>query len=127
MIVLDSSVLIGSMFEKDAHHAASVRLLREAAGKSLGVATVTMAECLVLPARSGRLHVAVQMLRDLDIVEIAMASDAATQLAQLRADTGLKMPDVCVLLAATQVRGIIATFDARLSAAAEAQGIPTVS
>lgn len=49
---------------------------------------------------------------------MGLNDDAPTRLALLRAGTGLKLPDCCVLLAAEQTRGTIATFDGRLTAAA---------
>jgi predicted nucleic acid-binding protein len=44
-------------------------------------------------------------------------------LAGLGAATGLKLPDCCVLLAAEQVDGAVATFDDRLAAVARERGV----
>jgi predicted nucleic acid-binding protein len=44
-------------------------------------------------------------------------------LAALRAGTGLKLPDCCVLQAAEQAHAGIATFDDRLAAAARELGV----
>ena len=49
---------------------------------------------------------------------------AAQHLAQLRVDTGLKLPDCIVLLTALHQRGILAIFDDRLRRAALDQGVP---
>jgi predicted nucleic acid-binding protein len=45
------------------------------------------------------------------------------RLAMLRAGTGLKMPDCCVLLAAEQAHGSLATLDDRLATAATERGL----
>jgi predicted nucleic acid-binding protein len=55
---------------------------------------------------------------------------AAPRLAEIRAHTGLKMPDCCVLLAAERLSASkLATFDARLAQVAAEHGLavlPTV-
>lgn len=127
MIVLDASVLIGFIFEQDAHHDAAVALLRNAAGEEFGASSMTMAEVLVLPARVGRLPAAVRMLHELGVAEVPLPGDCAVQLAQLRADSGLKLPDCCVLLAALMTGGALATFDEQLASAAAARNILAVT
>lgn len=49
------------------------------------------------------------------------------QLARLRADTGLKMPDCCVLLAAEHTAARVASFDEQLIKAASARHLDTVT
>jgi predicted nucleic acid-binding protein len=46
-------------------------------------------------------------------------------LAQLRTDTGLKLPDCCVLLAAQDHDARVASFDTDLLNAADKQGLAT--
>jgi hypothetical protein len=53
--------------------------------------------------------------------------DTAVRLAQLRADTGLKMPDCCVLLAARDSGASIASFDHRRLQGATDHSLPIVS
>jgi hypothetical protein len=48
---------------------------------------------------------------------------AAETLAQLRAETVLKMPDCCVLLSALDQQARLASFDDRLVKAALARGV----
>ena len=127
MIVLDASVLIGFIFDQDPHHAAAVALLREAAGGSFGVSPVTLAEALVAPTRLGRVKAAERMLLEIGVTEIPLPPDAAGQLAELRVESGVKMPDCCVLLAAITSHGAVATFDSRLANAATARHIPTIT
>jgi predicted nucleic acid-binding protein len=53
-----------------------------------------------------------------------LPGDAAGQLAELRAHTGLKLPDCCVLLTAERHGPAeIATFDARLARVAVERGL----
>jgi len=51
-----------------------------------------------------------------------LREDWPAWLAVLRADTNLKLPDCCVLLAAEQTHGAVATFDDRLATAARERG-----
>lgn len=123
MIVLDASVLIGFIFDQDAHHAAAVALLRDEAGNAFGVSPVTLAEALVAPTRLGRVAAAERMLLEIGVTEIPLPRDAALQLAELRVESGLKMPDCCVLLAAITSNGAVATFDSRLKSVATSRDI----
>lgn len=127
MIVLDASVLIGYLDGDDAHHAAAREILRAAVDEEFGISTLTLAEVLVAPTRTGRLDAVLEVLRELDVEEIAFSSDAAVRLAELRAITGLKMPDCCVLLSASTAGAAVASLDARLLRAASEQGLPVVS
>jgi predicted nucleic acid-binding protein len=119
VIVLDASVLIAHLDERDALHEQAVERLLAAAGETLGCSTLTLAEVFVGPARRGRLADAREAVAALEIEEIPLASGAAGDLATLRADTGLKLPDCCVLLAAREIgaSGVL-TFDERLAKAA---------
>ena len=123
MIVLDASVLIGFIFDQDAHHAAAVALLRDEAGNAFGVSPVTLAEALVAPTRLGRVAAAKRMLLEIGVTEIPLPRDAALQLAELRVESGLKMPDCCALLAAITSNGAVATFDSRLKSVATSRDI----
>lgn len=127
MIVLDASVLIGFMFEQVDHHAAAVALLRSVAGQPLGVSRLTLAEVLVVPTRLHRLDAAEQMLADLGVTEVPLPAGASRRLAQLRVETGLKLPDCCVLLTAQAVSGALATFDERLARETTSRGIDVIA
>lgn len=60
--------------------------------------------------------------------EVPLAPDAAPRLAELRADTNLKLPDCCVLLAARDAPAqAILTFDERLAGVAERLGLSAYS
>jgi predicted nucleic acid-binding protein len=119
LIVVDASVLIGHLDEADAQHDQASALLFDAASAPLAASTITLAEVLVGPARTGRLARALDALRALEVAEVALGADAAQRLASLRAKTNLKLPDCCVLLAADDAAAdAILTLDDRLAAKA---------
>ena len=123
MIVVDASLLIAHLSDRDAFHAQAVECLLATAESRLGASTITIAEVLVTPARAGRLQRATDALDDLGLEEVSLGRDAAPRLAALRAQTGLRLPDCCVLLAVgdTGADGLI-TFDERLASAANRLG-----
>ena len=126
MILLDASVLIAYLDGADAHHDAAHALIAGLMDENLGINPVTLAEVLVGPTRAGRLDDALAVLRDLEVESLPFPSDAAVRLARLRASTTLKLPDCCVLLAAEDAGAQVASFDARLIAAATSRGLSVV-
>ena len=126
MIVLDASVLIAHLDGRDAHHERARRLLTEIGPEPLGAGTVSLAETLFAPARAGRLAEAAAALDRLGVAELPIGSGDSSRLAQLRADTGCKLPDCCVLLAAQGCDGTVASFDDSLRKAAEALRLATL-
>lgn len=125
MIILDASVLIAHLDTQDAHHDRAEQLLLASALERLAASPITLAEVFVGPARAGRLDEAVAAVSRLELVLVAVAEDAPLQLARLRAASGLKLPDCCVLLAAEQSLGEVATFDHLLARAAKNLGLLT--
>ncbi len=123
MIVLDASVLIAFLDGTDAHHRAAEDLLAVAVDDELGVNPLTLAEVLVRPARTGRLDTVLTVLADLAVEVLAFPPDTPVRLARIRASTGLKMPDCCVLLSADDAAAGIATLDGRLAEAAQLRGL----
>lgn len=124
MIALDASVLIAHLNPADAHHGAATRVLLDASADDLIVHTVTMAEVLVGGTRSGRGE---EMDADLRAVGIRLAAHDEREpprLAELRATSGLKLPDCCVLDVALANGASLATFDHALAAAGRARGLP---
>jgi predicted nucleic acid-binding protein len=120
VIVVDASVLIAHLDGNDALHDRAVEALQATAEQPLGCSPITLAEVLVGPARAGRLPDARSAITDLGVVEIPLGDDTAGRLAGLCAETALKMPDCCVLLAAEDVQAqAVLTFDDRLVRAAE--------
>lgn len=127
MIVLDASVLIAYLDGDDAHHRTAMTLLASTVDDHLGVGVLTLAEVLVQPARDGRIQTVQDLLHDLEIAELPFPPGAAVRLAQLRADTGLKLPDCAVLLAAEAAGARLASFDDRLLEQARLRGVPGLS
>lgn len=123
MIVLDASVLIAYLDAEDAQHHKAEELLAREIDDEFAANPVTLAEVLVGPSRSGRLDAARSALRELEIMEQPFPADTAVRLARLRADTGLRMPDCCVLLAAQDSAARVAAFDERLIGEAEGLGL----
>ncbi len=119
MIVLDATVLIAYLDGDDDHHAAAETLLAETIHDDLGANPLTLAEVLVVPVRNGRLEPVQAALGDLEVNELPFPPDTAVRLARLRASTGLKLPDCCVLLAAEDEGATVASFDERLVQTAE--------
>lgn len=124
MIAVDASVLIAHLNPADArHHAATEILLAGTPGDML-VHTLTLAEVLVGGVRIGR---GASMRDDLQAAGITVASHddgEPLRLAELRATTGLKLPDCCVLDVAIHHRASLATFDLALADVARKRGVP---
>ena len=123
MIVLDACVLIAHLDGNDAHHARATRLLADLSGHPKITSVLTRAESLVAAARAGRRRAVEDILDRLRVDTDELPSEAAGQLAELRAHTGLRMPDCCVLLTAERTGADVATFDARLARAAAERGL----
>jgi predicted nucleic acid-binding protein len=126
VIVLDASVLIGHLDARDPHHAKATALLEASDTEPLGASTITLAETLVAPARTKRLDEAKSALERLGVAELGLGEDAPARLAELRAGTGRKLPDCCVLEVARQHGGSVASFDADLRKAARKLGLEVV-
>jgi predicted nucleic acid-binding protein len=127
VIITDARVLIAFLDSTDALHEQARNFMRDIAGQERGTSTVTIAEVLVGPTRSGRLADAEDVLRALRLREITLPIDAPFRLANVRASSQLKLPDCCVLVAAQDSHAdAIATFDDRLRRVAEAHGFTTL-
>ena len=112
MIVVDASVLIAFLDPNDVHHDAAVEMLEHSV-PPLIVHPITAAEVLVAPTRR---KIADQVWADLVAigVEVDERRIDPMQLARLRVDSGCKLPDCCVIAAATAHHVSVATFDERL-------------
>jgi predicted nucleic acid-binding protein len=123
LIVFDASVLIAYLDADDELHARAEALLSAAVDDDFGANSLTLGEVLVAPARTGQLDAAQSALRELEVDELTFPANAAIPLARLRASTGLKMPDCCVLLAAEDRHATVGSFDDQLARAAEARDL----
>ncbi len=124
MIVLDASVLIAHLNPVDPHHQAATDVLLSGTPEQMLVHTITLAEVLVGGVRIGR---GVSMRDDLHTAGITVASHddgEALRLAELRASSGLKLPDCCVLDLAIRHQAGLATFGHALADEARKRGVP---
>ena len=126
VIVLDASVLIAYLDSDDAHHTLAEDLLAREIDDDFAASPLTLAEVLVVPVRDGRLEEVRAALDGLEVKETPFPADTPVKLARLRAGSGLKMPDCCVLLAADAAGARIASFDGALLRAAATRDLPTV-
>ena len=118
MIVLDASVLVAHLNPADAHHQSATGILLAGTPERMLVHTITLAEILVAGVRIGQ---GASLRDDLRAAGIAVAphdDDEPLRLAELRATSGLKLPDCCVLDVAIRHRASLATFDDALANAA---------
>lgn len=126
MITFDAGVLISFFEENDAHHASALRLFRSHAMEIRYLSQITHAETLVHAARQHREEDLYRAIEELGFRVLSHPQDTGVRLAQIRAETGLKLPDCYVILTADQSGSRIATFDDRLAEAARRLGIEVV-
>ena len=127
MIVVDASVLIALLDAGDAHHANARSIAAAHASEGFLIHPVTLAEVLVGAVRNGR---GTQRVSELTAMGVLAAEPDPTEplfLAELRVNTGLPLPDCCVLSTALSVGASIATFDARLGRAAASAGLGVIA
>jgi toxin FitB len=123
VIVMDASVLIAHLNPADPHHEAATAILLAGTPGQMLVHTITLAEVLVGGVRVGH---GASMRDDLRAAGIAVAphdDDEPLRLAELRASSGLKLPDCCVLDVAIHHQATLATLDDALAAAAHKRGV----
>lgn len=126
MIILDASVVIAFLNTADPHNPRAVELLAENVGEGFGMHPLTLAEVLVGGVRVGRAN---QLLADLQAIGVMALDSQANEamiLAELRASSGMKMPDCCVLMTALRDASPLATFDERLARTARSLGLSTL-
>ena len=128
MIVADASWVIALRQPVDLHHVAATAS-NERIDERVTLHAVTLAECLVGPARNGTVWDAAAELRSgFEIVGSDDDVAAPIRWAELRVGHALRLPDAIVLDTALVRRAsAVATFDERLGAAARRHGIEVVS
>ncbi len=120
---MDASVLIAHLNPADPHHETATAILLAGTPGRMLVHTVTMAEVLVGGVRVGQ---GASMRDDLHAAGIVVAphdDGEPLRLAEMRARSGLKLPDCCVLDTAIHHQARLATFDEALAAAARDRGV----
>lgn len=126
MIVLDASVAISHFAAHDTHHEAATAFLASHLDDEFAMHTITLTEVLVGPIRARREAFAEQQLAQLGIAEWRPPAGGAARLARLRVETGLKLPDCCVLDAAMSLGAPLVTFDVALQQAARRVGLGAI-
>ena len=127
MIVLDASALIAMLDPQDAHHATIATTLRSHAADNWRTSALTMAEVMVRAAGDEELlGVLGEDLVELGIDTVALTDEDVEPLARLRATTGLRMPDCCVILTAHTTGGTLLTTDRMLAERARELAIPVL-
>ena len=84
---------------------------------------LTLAQFYVHPAKSNDLARAERFIADLGITSVPLLSPDAAPLAQVRADSGLKLPDTVVLWLTQSSSATLMTLDDRLLMAAARLGV----
>jgi predicted nucleic acid-binding protein len=123
VIVFDASVIISFLDADDELHSRARSLITREVADDFGINVITLAEVLVGPTRQLRSQAVLDTLRGLEVAELDLPAEAASQLAQLRASTGTRMPDCCVLLSAMDHGARLASFDGRLNRVAVQLGL----
>lgn len=125
MIVLDAGVLIAHLSPADPHSDVAADLLDTE--EELAIHPLSLAEVLVHPARLGRdADVFDGLTKGLGVDIVGFTREEPTELAQLRAQTRLKMPDCCTLVVAERLGARLATFDRRLATVARDRGVKVI-
>ena len=124
MIALDASVLIAHLNPADLHHQAATAILLAGTPGQMLVHTVTLAEVLVGGVRVGRGALMRDDLRSAGIAVAPPDDGEPLRLAELRATSGLKLPDCCILDVAIHYQASLATFDEALAVVARRLGVP---
>ncbi|WP_395245516.1 type II toxin-antitoxin system VapC family toxin [Agromyces sp. MMS24-K17] len=127
MIVLDARVVIAQFSSHDAHHDRAVAFFRRHVSEDFSMHSLTLAEVLVAPARAGRGEAAEHAVASLGIREWAPPVGSAARLARIRVESGMKLPDCCVLDVALSQNARLATFDGALAIAARGLGVDVVA
>lgn len=123
MITLDASVVVAHLSPRDPHHEQATAYLLQSRTEDFCMHSLNLAEVLVGGARAGRGQ---EMLDDLFAIGIRVAQHPdgeALRLANLRASSGLKLPDCCALDTALLTGSTLATFDEHLAQAARQRRI----
>lgn len=124
-MILDASVVIALRSARDAHADRATALVLGV--DELVLHPVTLAECLVVPARAGLANeVRDQLMDGLGMRLSRPGDDEPLRVAAVRAETGIGLPDCYVLALAEESGSALATFDSALRAAAIARGVDVV-
>ncbi len=123
-VVLDASVVIAHLNQGDVHAERAFTILDTE--DEFALHPVTLAECLVFPARSGRTAEALATLARIGVETLVPDPAEPALVAELRAGNRVALPDCFVLGAAIRHGAALGTFDERLATAAKERGVTVV-
>ena len=115
MIVLDAGALIALINERDVHHVWARELFTSTTSEKWVISSLNLAEVMVHPVRAGKAEEFLHGIEGLRLRVEGMQPDHAAELAHLRAETSLKMPDVIALHLANNLGASLATTDSLLA------------
>lgn len=122
MIVLDAGALIALINERDVHHVWARELFTSTTSEEWVISSLNLAEVMVHPVRAGKAEEFLHGIEGLRLRVEGAQPEHAAELARLRAETALKMPDVIALHLATGLSAALATVDRRLATKASELG-----
>jgi predicted nucleic acid-binding protein len=123
VIVFDAGVLIAHLTTDDVFHTAADAFLDEYEEFEFVVHNLTVAECLVHATAHGRTTTVLSILERLAFVHADLTRAETVGIAEVRAATGLRMPDAIVLHTAETTGRELVTTDRALARAAEDRGV----
>jgi predicted nucleic acid-binding protein len=122
-IVLDAGVIIGLYDDRDPHHKWAVDFMFQTTADKFIMSAINHAEIMVYPMKAGVNEAFKAGIQGLGVKLDVNSLNQTESLAKLRAETGLKMTDVCSLHLALSEDSILATTDKDLAKAALERGI----
>lgn len=128
-ILLDADVLIGALDASDAHHDRARARFKNARRRqdSLSISVVNLTEVLIAPAAdAGQLAAAREAIAALRVAIHQPSEAIAVDAARLRGRHPISLPDAYLLASARSTGAEIATFDRKVQAAAQREGLTIV-
>lgn len=122
-VVLDAGVVIGLYNDKDLHHKWAVDFMFQTTSATLHISALNYAEIAVAPLKNNLVKPFFKGIEGLELEISPIKAQDTWQLTQLRAETGLRMTDVCPILVSKKMGLPLATTDKSVAKAALAMGI----
>ena len=123
IVVLDASALIALLSSDDSHHEWAVRMFLDTTAWQFQMSVLNQAEAMVHPTRAGKQEQFLEAIHNLRIDIAPVEASDGLEIAKMRAQTNLRMPDALVLHQALKVHGAIATTDKELAQQARARSV----
>jgi predicted nucleic acid-binding protein len=127
LVVVDAGALIALLDENHKHHRWAFGMFQATLGLGLVMPALTYAEVLVHPTRAGQADTFENNIAGLGL-DIRPIFDTDTRgLAEIRAESSLKMPDAIVLQLALAEQATLATTDTSLATEAQNRGLKVLA